>query len=112
MERSSLNPKKVYEKVQKAIKENREANLFHKTFLKPIEIALKDKSTEDVKSTDIDSLAIGLKQVIKKDISQNQYILQDFDSFDNIKAEDRNFRYLVQNNYDNMISLMKHKNRK
>lgn len=41
----SLTSKDVIKKVEKAIENNKEANIFHKTFLKPIEIALKDRKT-------------------------------------------------------------------
>lgn len=56
---------------------------------------------------DIDSLAFGLKQVIKKDISNNKYTLKNFDSFTNLNNQNKNYRYLVENNYDTLISLIK-----
>ena len=56
---------------------------------------------------DSDSLAFGLKQAVKKDISLNQYVLQDFNSFEDLSPQHRNIQYVRQNNYDNLISLLK-----
>lgn len=56
---------------------------------------------------DSDSLAFGLKQAVKKDISLNQYVLQDFNSFEDLSPSYRNIQYVRQNNYDNLISLLK-----
>ena len=111
MNRESLDQKSVYKKVTDVIKINRQNNLFHKAFLRPIEIALKTKYTEKRNDMDSDALAFGLKQVIKKDISLNQYTLQNFDSFQNLYTENQNYRYMVENNYDNLISLIKPGNR-
>lgn len=51
----------------------------------------------------------GLKQVIKKDISFNKYVAQDFKSFDELTPDQRNIQYVRENNYDNLISLIKPK---
>lgn len=71
----------VYDQVKKVIKLNKQTDLFHKGFLKPIEIALKTKWTENDKNAEVDALPYGLKQVIKTDISINNYTLQDFQSY-------------------------------
>lgn len=49
----------------------------------------------------------GLKQVIKADISQDKFVLKDFQPFDEIPSEKRNIDYINKENYDNLISLMK-----
>ena len=54
-----------------------------------------------------DALAFGMKQVIKKDISLNQYVLKDFESYSNLDGSHRNLKYITQNNYDNLLSLIK-----
>lgn len=56
-----------------------------------------------------DALPYGLKQVIKMDISLNKYVLKDFESFDALEPQNRNIEYVVKNNYDNLISLLKPK---
>lgn len=56
---------------------------------------------------DYDSLPFGLKQTVKKDISLNKFVLQDFQSFEDLDPEQRNIQYIRENNYDNLISLLK-----
>ena len=72
------NGEYVYSKVKDVIQKNRESDLFHKAFMRPIEIALKTRFTENDTKKPLDALPYGLKQVIKKDISLNQYTLKDF----------------------------------
>ena len=43
---------------------------------------------------DSDSLPYGLKQAVKKDISLNKFILQDFSSFEDLSGEQRNIQYI------------------
>lgn len=97
----------VYKKVNEVIERNKEQDLFHKAFLRPVEIALKTRLTENDKRRRPDALPFGLKQVLKKDISLNQYTLKDFKAFRNLPPNDRKMDVVVENNLDNLISLMK-----
>lgn len=83
--------------------------MFHKAFLRPQEIALKTWRTEKDTDKPHDALPYGLKQVIKKDILNNAYVLKDFESFDALEPNNRNIKYINENNYDNLISLLKPK---
>ena len=52
-----------------------------------MEIALKNSETEG--STEKKSLAFGLKQVIKSDISNNRFLLEDFTNIRNLDERDQ-----------------------
>lgn len=45
--------------------------------------------------------------MIKKDISFNKYVAQDFKPFEELTPDQRNIQYVRENNYDNLISLLK-----
>ena len=83
--------------------------MFHKAFLRPQEIALKTWRTENDTSKPHDALPYGLKQVIKSDISQDKFVLKDFESFDALGPDQRDIQYINENNYDNLVSLLKPK---
>lgn len=52
-----------------------------------MEIALKNSETEG--SREKKSLAFGLKQVIKSDISNNRFLLEDFTNIRNLGKSDQ-----------------------
>ena len=98
-----ITPKTIYKQVKSLIERNKESDLFHKAFLKPMEIALKTSPSEILPS--------GLHQVYKTDISLNSYQLKDFDSFEGLLSSQKkgvfSSDFLVENHYDNLISLIK-----
>ena len=58
-----------------------------------------------------DSLPFGLKHAVKPDISLNKYALVNFKSYEELYHKHRNesedYQYLADNNYDNLLSLLK-----
>ncbi len=76
------------------IDKNKASDLFHKAFLRPQEIALKTWRTENDTTKPHDALPYGLKQVIKKDITLNKYVLNDFESFDALDPSQRTIKYI------------------
>ena len=49
-----------------------------------------------------------MKQIIKKDISLNKYDSDNIKSFDSLPEEKKlDYKFLCNNNYDNLLSLIK-----
>lgn len=107
MSRKFENKDYVYSRVKGVIERNKESDLFHKAFLRPIEIALKTRTTEKDTKRPADALPYGLKQVIKRDIALNQYVLKDFVPFRSVDKTQLSMEKILENNQDNLISLMK-----
>lgn len=88
------NASVVLKRVRQVIDKNKASDLFHKAFLRPQEIALKTWRTENDTTKPHDALPYGLKQVIKKDITLNKYVLNDFESFDALDPSQRTIKYI------------------
>lgn len=98
---------KVQAGVSRIIEKNKFADLFHKTFLRPVEVELKTALTEN-DPTQADRLPYGLKQVVKRSIFDNHFVHADFEAFEDLpEHQQRDLSYIVNNNYDNLLSLIK-----
>ena len=71
----------IFNMVKKKLGEGKDLDLFQKGFLKPTEICLKTKITENDPDKPFNSLPYGLKQVHKKQIALDKYTLHNFPSF-------------------------------
>lgn len=93
-------------KVRQISERSSETEIFHKAFLKPLEVALKTWRTEEDKDKQ-GSLPYGLKLVCKKDMNLNQYILEDIKPIGVRANSSLDYRTLEEQNQNNMISLLK-----
>ena len=101
----------IYQRVKQVIEANREADLFHKAFLKPIEIQLKTWKTEKDPSNK-GSLPYGILQIIKSDIGKNKFESDTIKSFGSLdEKQKKDYKFLCENNYDNLLSLIKEDDR-